>query len=322
MYEEPRSGSRSRSSSSSTAGSRCPSTRAIQTRGPSTNGSGPHVSTAGWSSGRSGFRHDVDYVLSQGEHEKPLVNGYSGLWPREYSELVATSRLRPIPDRIWSELAGRESRVVIYHPHESLGPESFAYLHLVQQGLEQGRLELLGSALHGERRDFVFRLRAAASGSATWPSGFSEAERADAAVRLQALFDMPAAEVSPPFGVIYLPAEGSSVSPGAWGMGWALDDSGIAEIRIGTELGAGGLAQLGGRWPGLVETFPEFSEAPRGGYGFAIPDVPPGPHELTVTLVARDGGVVVLKRPIVVMAATKPPASIPAAAPRPKGPGS
>jgi hypothetical protein len=273
-----------------------------------------------------GIPHDVDYVLSQGEHEKPLVNGYSGLWPREYSELVETSRLRPIPDRIWSELAGRESHVVVYHPHETLGPESFAYLRLVREGLAQGRLELLGSALHGDRRDFLFRLPAAASGGAAWPSGFSEAERADAAARLQHLFDMPTAEVSPPFGVIHLPAEGSSVAPGAWGMGWALDDSGIAEIRIGTELGPAGLAQLGAKWPGLVETFPEFSEAARGGYGFEIPDVPPGPHELTVTLVARDGGVVVLKRPIVVTPATKPPRATPgagpAAAPRPKGPGS
>jgi hypothetical protein len=98
-------------------------------------------------------------------------------------------------------------------------------------------------------------------------------------------------------------------------MGWAVDDSGIAEIRIGTELGPAGLAQTGSPWPGLVEAFPEFSEASRGGYGFEVPDVPPGPHELTVTLVARDGGVTVLKR-LIVVTARQSPAPAPKASPR------
>jgi hypothetical protein len=280
-----------------------------------------------------GMPHDVDYVLSQGEHEKPLVNGYSGLWPREYSELVETSRLRPIPDRIWSELAERDSRVLVYHPHEALGPESLAYRRLAREGLAEGRLELLGSALHGGERDFLFRLHAAegeaaAGATAGSSSGFSEADREDAAARLRALFE------EPPFGVLQVPAEGSQVAAGGWGMGWALDDSGIAEIRIGTELGPAGLAGLGARWPGLVETFPEFEEADRGGFGFEIPDLPPGPHELTVTLVARDGGITVLRRPIVVVPTTKttkttrttkmtnpPPPPKPSGAPRPRGPG-
>ncbi|HEY4231715.1 MAG TPA: hypothetical protein VGO79_16230, partial [Thermoanaerobaculia bacterium] len=237
-----------------------------------------------------GIPHDVDYVLSQGEHEKPLVNGYSGLWPREYSQLVETSRLRPIPERIWGELAGRDSRIVVYHPHEMLGPESFAYLRLVREGLEQGRLELLGSALHGERRDFLFRLHVpAASGAAAGEvssSGFSEAERADAAARLQALFDQPAAEVSPPIGVIHLPGEGASVAAGSWGMGWAVDDSGIAEIRVESELGRAGVAKLGGAWPGLAEAYPNVMGSASGGFGFSIPAVPPGPQTLRVTFVA------------------------------------
>jgi hypothetical protein len=269
-----------------------------------------------------GLPHDCDYVLSQAEHRKPLVNGYSGFWPHEYATLVETSRRRPIPERIWGEIAGRDGRVLVYHPHETLGPESIAYRRLAREGLAQGRLELLGAALHGADRDFVFRIRASpAEAFATFPSGFSDVERADAAAGLQALFDEPAAAVSPPFGVIHLPAENASVPAGSWGMGWALDDSGIAEIRIGTELGPAGLAQIGAKWPGLVETFPEFSEADRGGYGFEVPDVPPGPHELTVTLVARDGGVTVLKRPILVTARAAKPASPLAASPTPRGRG-
>jgi hypothetical protein len=210
--------------------------------------------------------------------------------------------------------------VVVYHPHETFGLEILAYRRFAQEGLAQGRLELLGSALHGVHRDFLFRLRGGdgADGGA-FASGFSNAERSDAAARLQALFDEPSAQFSPPFGVIHVPAEGQTVAAGSWGMGWALDDSGIAEIRIATELGPAGLAQLGGRWPGLAENFPDFPDAAHGGYGFEVPVVPPGPHILSVTLVARDGGVTEMKRPIVVAPIANP---APAASPRPTGPGS
>ena len=246
-----------------------------------------------------GLPHDCDYVLSQAEHRKPLVNGYSGFWPREYAALVDTSRQRPIPDRIWGEIERTEARVVVFHPHETLGPEVYAYRRLVEGGLEAGHLELLGSAPHGANRDFLFRLTGGAA-SVPFVSGFSETDRSDAGARLRSLLDELAAKVSPPFGMIQVPAEGTTAAAGSWGFGWALDDSGIVEIRIGTELGPAGLAQLGGRWPGLVENFPEFPDAARGGYGFEVPRVAPGPHVLTVTLVARDGGITVLKRSILV----------------------
>jgi hypothetical protein len=100
--------------------------------------------------------------------------------------------------------------------------------------------------------------------------------------------------------VVQVPAEGQAVEAGSWGFGWALDDSGIAEIRIGSELGPAGIAQLGAKWPSLAEAYPDFSEAPRGGYGFVVPFLSPGPHVLTVTLVARDGGAAELRRPIVI----------------------
>jgi hypothetical protein len=260
-----------------------------------------------------GHPHDCDYTLSQGEHEKPLVNGYSGFFPREYVELVDLCRLRPIPERIWDAIAGRDGRVVVYHPHEAATSEVLAYRQLVAEGLAQGRLVLLGSALHGAARDFVFRLTG--GGAPPFPSGFSDAARDEARVRLQALLDAPAAQVLPPWGVLEVPAEGATVAPDSWGMGWALDDSGIAEIRIGTELGPAGVASLGAKWPGLAEAYPDFSEAPRGGFGFAVPDLPPGPHVLSVTLVARDGGITVLRRAILVGTA-------PARTPEPRRSGS
>lgn len=256
-----------------------------------------------------GYPHDFDYTLRQGEHEKPLVNGYSGFFPRQYAELAERFRLRPIPTAVWGDMSRLDGRVVIYHPHEAGPLEVLSYRQLVADGLANGRLELLGSAAHGTARDFVFRLAEAAP----FGSGFSDSEREEARARLQALLDEPTATLSPPFGVVHVPAEGQTVAPGFWGFGWALDDSGIAEIRIGTELGPAGIAQLGGKWPGLAEAFPDFSEASHGGFGFSVPDVPPGPHTLTVTLFGRDGGRTVLKRAILVVR--------PAASPTPRGPG-
>ena len=245
-----------------------------------------------------GFPHDCDYTLRQGEHEKPLVNGYSGFWPQAYTDLVGLSRSHPIPETIWGAMADRGASVVVYHPHEARASEVVPYRQLVSEGLAQGRLELLGSAAHGTERDFLFRL----AGATPFDAGFAPSAREEARAALEALLSIPTAQISPPFGSIARPQEGERVEPGSWGFGWALDDSGIAEIRIATELGPAGVAQLGGKWPGLTEAFPEMAEAAHGGYGFGFPNVPAGLHTLTVTLVARDGGTTVLKRSVVVVA--------------------
>ena len=64
------------------------------------------------------------------------------------------------------------------------------------------------------------------------------------------------ARLAAPFGAIHLPKEGQEVAPGFWVHGWALDDSGIAEVRFAAEPGPSGLAMVAGAWPGLSETFP------------------------------------------------------------------
>jgi hypothetical protein len=90
----------------------------------------------------------------------------------------------------------------------------------------------------------------------------------------------------------------ASVRSGAWTWGWALDDSGILEVRIATEKGDAGNAAVGMPRPDLVKAFPDIPEAEKGGFGFFIPPLEPGPHSLFLTLVAKDGGRTVLRRPI------------------------
>jgi hypothetical protein len=104
-------------------------------------------------------------------------------------------------------------------------------------------------------------------------------------------------ELAPPFGVIDIPAENAEVSAGSFGLGWALDESGIAEILVATELGPGAPANLGGARPDIPPVHPEYADAASSGFGFQLPDLSPGPHTLTITLVGKDGGRTVLTRP-------------------------
>lgn len=256
-----------------------------------------------------GFPHDCEYTLRQAEHGKPIVNGHSSFAPKGYTDLFGLMLRRPIPDEAWAAVHGQGAAVLLYHPPEANAIEAGAYRNFLRRGLAAGRLELLGSFGGPRDRAFAFHLAGAAPVDPRLPADAAARGRKD----LDEFLAISDSAISPPFGVVQIPAEGATVAPGSWGIGWALDDSGIAEIRIGTELGIAGMAQLGARWPGLVEVYPDFSEASRGGYGFAVPAVPPGPHVLTVTLVARDGGLTVLKRAILVAG--------PSVSPTPKGRG-
>jgi hypothetical protein len=50
--------------------------------------------------------------------------------------------------------------------------------------------------------------------------------------------------------------------------------------------------------PGIAELYPQYPERDRAGFGFFVPQTARGPHTLTLTLVAQDGGASVLKRQI------------------------
>ena len=44
------------------------------------------------------------------------------------------------------------------------------------------------------------------------------------------------------------------------------------------------------------EAYPNLPDSDRAGFIFAIPKLPPGPHWLTVVIVAKDGGQTTLRR--------------------------
>ena len=112
------------------------------------------------------------------------------------------------------------------------------------------------------------------------------------------LLATPDEKLAPPFGAIDSPVEGAEVASGSGGYGWALDDSGIAGIRVASELGPGGGAWLDGARPDIAKVYPDYAAGERAGFGFLVPRLPPGPHVLIVTIVAQDGGETEIRRQI------------------------
>ncbi len=250
-----------------------------------------------------GFPHDCEYTLRQAEHGKPLVNGHSSFAPKPYGRLSALARLHPIPDAVWDALEPLDAGLVVLHmdARGENGLELLEYIRLVRRGVDAGRVEAVGTIPHGGETDVILR---PAGTPAVLPAPPGSARQAMDALRVAD------ARIAPPFGDVTFP---EPVSPGQWHGAWALDDSGIAEVRISSERGTEGSALLHMRMPGLFEHFPDYPEArgDLGGFGFGIPDLSPGTHVLTFTLIANDGGRTILKRTVEVR-----PAPTPSPAPR------
>jgi len=239
-----------------------------------------------------GFDYDAEHVFRSPAHWKRLVNGYSGFAPRHYAELQGAFEERPVPDRAWERVRALGAALLVFHPHEVEGLARLNYSSAVRRALTSGALETLGSFPHGADRDFVFRVLPAPP----FETGISQKDREHAAAEFRRLTSVAETELAPPFGVIDFPVEDAEVVAGTWGYGWALDDSGIAEIRVATELGPATPAVVGGTRPDIPAAYPGYADAARSGFGFLVPNVPAGTHTLSLTIVGKDGGERVLTR--------------------------
>lgn len=110
---------------------------------------------------------------------------------------------------------------------------------------------------------------------------------------------VPAGNTSkPPFGFLDTPKEGATVAASSWAFGWALDDSGIAQVTVSSETGLTSPVAMNQTFPGVAQTYPGFPNTDRAGFGFPVPKVDPGLHTLTITLIAKDGGRTEIRRQI------------------------
>jgi hypothetical protein len=198
-----------------------------------------------------------------------------------------------IRDPVWPAMRAAGARVLIYHSGDAELARRASYRRAIRGALERRWITFLHASRGETGADLAFWLADHAP-----PADVDAASRAE----LDRFLSITDAELmAPVVGIEFT----EPVAPGAWHGGWAVDDSGVAEIRIDSELGPVGLAMLHMRHGGLARAFPDIPEAAddRAGFGFAIPKLPPGRHTLTFTVVANDGGVTVVKRPVEVLPA-------------------
>ncbi|HEU5251461.1 MAG TPA: hypothetical protein VFW15_15870 [Thermoanaerobaculia bacterium] len=241
-----------------------------------------------------GFDWDAEHVFRSTAHWKRLINGYSGFAPKHYDELKALCEESPIPEQAWTRIRAMDAVLLVVHPHEVEGPARLNYARGARKALFEGKLEMLGSFPHDAATDFVFRIAPAPA----FPTGIAPADRDRAAAEFARLTSVGESVLAPPIGVIDFPTENAEVVGGSWGFGWALDDSGITRVEVATELGPGAPAVTGGARPDIPAAYPDFPDTANSGFGFLVPDLPPGVHTLSITLVGKDGGSTVLKRRI------------------------
>jgi len=67
---------------------------------------------------------------------------------------------------------------------------------------------------------------------------------------------------------------------------------------VATELGPVGPALYGGPRPDVGRLYAAYPDASSCAFGFPLPRLSPGPHTLIVTVLAKDGGKTVLRRPV------------------------
>jgi hypothetical protein len=104
----------------------------------------------------------------------------------------------------------------------------------------------------------------------------------------------PTPDPHPPIAILNTPGEGATVPNKSWGTGWALDDSGILSVTATTDGVTVVPARIGDPFPGVKEAHPEMPDNDKAGFIFGLQDLPPGPHTVTVEIVAKDGGKLVL----------------------------
>lgn len=236
-----------------------------------------------------GLDYDIEYVFRSPTHFRPIVNGYSGFFPKEYDALNALFEKRPIPARAWQEVTRLGAKVVVYHTDLLTDAREVAYAQLLRSGVTSALLVPIRTFDHSGRKDFVFTVGA--------QPGLASPDQLDAARKeFDSYLSTADAQQARPFGWITFPADGQSVSADDVGLGWALARSGVSAVRLATDQGQCGQADYGVPHPGVPPAYPGFPDSDRAGFTFRIPSLPHGTHPLYLTLVGSDGAEAVIVR--------------------------
>jgi hypothetical protein len=239
---------------------------------------------------------EVEYEFRSTAHWKPLVNGYSGFSPPHHQELAAMFRRKADP-RGNLEEDGRGGIVPADRPSPGDPGRGAGVLRRPAASRHRAaKLAPITTFVGRDDSDLVFRFtRCPSFDPAIAASEAPAAAAADARGRRGAR-----AGAAPAVRRHRRSQGNDTVTSGAWCFGWALDDSGVAEVRVSFDDGPAVPTVIHQPHPGVREVHPGYPDSAAPGFGFAVPRLGPGPHTLKVILVGRDGGKSDIQRPIVV----------------------
>jgi len=182
------------------------------------------------------------------------------------------------------------------HPRAIPDEARESYAALLRAGIDERRLEPITTFVGRDDSDLVFRF----AGCPSFDPRIAASEMPTAARRTLEAASALEQVLHPPFGIIDVPRENDTVTSGAWCFGWALDDSGVAQVRVSFDDGPGVPTLIHQPHPGVREVHPSYPDSAAPGFGFAVPPLAAGPHTLKVVFVGRDGGKTEVLRRIVV----------------------
>jgi len=222
------------------------------------------------------------YVLWAASHDFPIVNGYSGFFPRSFESVRAAFTADPVPADTMTLLRRTGVSTILFHRGRAAPAEQEAISRFLAAGISDGTLVPV-RAMGTGAADTVICADSGAAGTFSSPPS----ERAAAVEALA----HPLAAPTPPEGWYETPNNGDVVTgPTVRGSGWAASPDGIARIAVLLDGRDVGSATYGQYWPAVHHVKPYVECGDFCGYRYRIDGVPAGRHTIQAKFFGKNGG--------------------------------
>jgi hypothetical protein len=222
------------------------------------------------------------YVLWAASHDFPIVNGYSGFFPKTFEEVRRAFVSNPVPRETTSLLRRMGVSAVLFHRGRATDLEQKAISGFLTESVAAGILVPVRVMGKGADDTLIF---ADSRHAGLFPSG-----PADRAAVVAALAH-PIAAKTPPIGWPDEPNNGDVIHGSTVrGNGWAASPDGIGRIAVLLDGRDVGSATYGGFRPDVPRAKPWVTCGSFCGWRYRIDGVPPGPHVIETRFYGRHGG--------------------------------
>lgn len=223
------------------------------------------------------------YVLWAASHRFPIVNGYSGFFPKSFEAVQKAFTSDPVDPAVMARLSGEGVAAVLYHRGLAGVGEQRPISDFLAREVAAGRLVPVRAMGEGAADTVICAFPAEAA--------FFPATASDRAAALDAL-TRPLSAPTRPEGWYFEPQNGAVFEGGTIrGSGWAAAAEGMDRIAVVLDGRDVGTATYGVRHPEVRIVKPDVPCGDFCGYAFRIDGVPRGRHRLQARYVGKNGGV-------------------------------